>query len=197
MVYSGGDQDLKWCSASLPGCSVLKTPPSCVGLNWELRFCVWRGTRSAPVTGGCSEQTCTGDECPCLRSLTPPISPRTGRKGGHSQLQKSPSSQEFMASGANSPKKALKPQRREGLMLLSLGLAGAANDNGPISAGGPSGTGTQTSSSTSRHGFHWACSLLSSPATPSICTLMCYCWHHPLSCRIKKTAAFSLVLLQV
>jgi len=44
---------------------------------------IQRGIESAPITGGYSKHTCTGDGYLCLRSLTPPISPGRRRKRGH------------------------------------------------------------------------------------------------------------------
>lgn len=78
-------------------------------------------------------------------------------------------------------------REEKGVMPLSLGPAVTMVPSVQV---GPSDTGTQSPSSISRQGLPWACSLPSSPATPSTSTLMCYCWHHPLSCRIKEIAAF-------
>lgn len=143
----------------------------------------------------CSEQTCSGDGYPCCDcSLHLFHQGQGGRQVTPFQLQESHDSQEFMSSGENSPKKALRPQRRERCNATKAGPCRScylSMTAVPSVEVGPSDTGTQPSSSISRHGFPWACSLPNSPATPSTCTLMCYCWHHLLSCRIKETTAFS------
>lgn len=139
--------------------------------------------RLALVTG-----TCACDHSPHLFHQG-----EGGREVTPFQLQESHSFHEFMPSGENSPKKSFRPQRRERFNATEPGPCRSCYllmTVVPSVQVGPSDTGTQPSSSISRHGFPWACSPPKSPAIPSTYTLMCYCWHHPLSCRIEEIATF-------
>lgn len=167
-----------------------------MGLNWELRLCIYEGPNLLPSQVGAQNRLAlVMGACSCDHSLHLFHQGQGGREVTFFQLQESSDSQEFMPSGENSPKKALRPQRRERCNATEAGPCRSCYlpmARVPPVEVGSSDTGTQPSSRISRHGFPWACSLPNSPATPSTCTLMCYCWHHPLSCRIKEIAAFPM-----